>query len=86
MSLNSYGYKLSHEILEISERSVRFMMIHPPKEILEYSKTFELYEVYVDEIDRSVLRSVAPDEAVETFIKWFAFMTGKKPEIVRWIK
>lgn len=42
MSLNSYGYKLSHEILEISERSVRFMMIHPPKEILEYSKTFEL--------------------------------------------
>lgn len=60
------------------------MMIHPPKEILEYSKIFEPYEVFVDEIDHSVLRADAPAEAVEAFIKWFEYMTGKKPDVVKW--
>lgn len=62
------------------------MMVLPPEEAKQYRKIFEPYTVYVDEIDRGVLRADAPDEAVEAFIKWFELMAGEKPKITRWTK
>lgn len=60
------------------------MMIRPPKEILEYSKIFEPYLILVDGCGHGVLKPNAPNEAVEAFIKCFEYMTGKKPDVVKW--
>lgn len=62
------------------------MMIRPSEEILEIRKVYEPYRMFVEECEHAVLRPDAPNEAVEAFIKFFEYMTGEKPDVVKWTK